>query len=179
MNIVIIGKQGSGKGTQAKLIAEHYNLKHLSTGDLYRQKVAEGDELALEMKSYSDKGELVPDELVVSLVEKNLGESGTVFDGFPRTLAQAKALDALTTVDLVIELQISDEQVTERMLKRKRVDDTPESIQKRLAIYKEKTEPLIEYYRPRDIVRAVDGAGTIEEIFENIKKVIDAEKAGQ
>lgn len=179
MNIIIMGKQGSGKGTQAKLIAEHYGLKHLSTGDLYRQKVAEKDELAMKMKEFSDKGELVPDELVIELVKENLGEEGTLFDGFPRTLEQAEKLDELIDIDMVIELQISDEEVKERMLKRGRVDDTEESINRRLDIYHEKTEPLIEYYRPRDIVREVDGTGSVEEIFERIKKVIDAEKAGE
>ncbi len=179
MNIIIIGKQGSGKGTQAKLIAKHYGLKHLSTGDLYRQKVAEKDAIALEMKEFSDKGELVPDELVLELVEQNLGEKGTLFDGFPRTLEQAEKLDELAEINIVIELKISDEEVTERMLKRERIDDTPESIKKRLAIYKEKTEPLIEYYRPREIVREVDATGTVEEIFERIKQVIDSEKAGE
>jgi adenylate kinase len=202
MNIILLGAQGSGKGTQAQLLKEKYGLKHISTGDLIRKGIAEKDPDALKLKEYQEKGLLAPNELIAKLVEKNLGDDN-IFDGFPRTLEQAEALDDMTEVDAVIELKLTDEGAVKRLSGRRqcrkcasvygiekppkkagvcdacsgelyqRDDDKPETIKKRLAIYHDETEPLIEYYKPRRIVHSVDGSKGIKEIFAGVCKIID------
>jgi len=202
MNIILLGAQGSGKGTQAQLLKEKFNLKHISTGDLVRKGIAENDSDALKLKEYQQKGELIPDALIAKIVEKNLGD-GNIFDGFPRTLAQAELLDDFVQIDAVIELKIPDEVSIKRLSARKqckkcgfvygaknpsksdkcdkcsgeiyqRDDDKPETIKKRLVLYHDETEPLIEYYKPRKIVHLVDGTKSIKEIFKDVCKIIES-----
>ena len=197
MNIVLIGMAGSGKGTQAKKIAEKYGLKHISTGDVLRAEVATGSDLGKKIKDFQDKGELVPTSIVVEALKKYLADNN-IFDGFPRNLEQAKALDEFVKVDLVIYLKIPDEVAVDRLSKRRqcescgfitdsshdkcpvcggrlfqRSDDTPEAIKKRLALFHDVTEPLLEYYKPRDIVHIVDGVRSVDEIFQEICAIID------
>jgi len=202
MNIIILGPQGSGKGTQAQLLKEKYGWNHISTGDLYRQGIQNKDPEILKMKEHVDKGGFMPDKFVLKLVGKNLGE-GNIFDGFPRTLPQAEALDEITQVDGVIELKMPDELSVKRLSARRqckdcraifgaenpprkagicnrcggqlfqRDDDKPEAIKKRLELYHEETEPLLEYYKPRKIMFTVDASKSIEEVFKDICKIID------
>lgn len=179
MNIILIGPQGSGKGTQAKRVAGKYGLKHLSTGDLYREGVEKGDPLVLNYKEHVEKGNLLPDEVVIELVKKNLNDNGNVFDGFPRTLEQAKALDGIAPVDLVIELKLDEEEAVKRLLERGRKDDTKETIQKRLDIYHDLTEPLLEYYKPRNIVYTVNGEQSKDAVFKDLCALIDQKAAEQ
>ncbi len=201
MNIILLGAQGSGKGTQAQLLKEKYDLKHISTGEIIRKGIAEKDPDALKLKEYQQKGELFPDELIAKIVEKNLGD-GNIFDGFPRTLEQAELLDGFVQIDAVIELKIPDEVSIKRLSARKqckkcgfvygaenpsksekcdkcggelyqRDDDKPEMIKKRLQIYHEETEPLLEYYAPRKIIHVVDGTKSINDIFKDLCKTIE------
>ncbi len=203
MNIIILGPQGSGKGTQAQLLKEKYEWKHISTGDLYRQGVQNRDPEILKMQKGIDKGGFMPDAYVMKLVKKNLSEKGNIFDGFPRTLPQAEALDEITQVGIVIELKMPDKLAVERLSARRqckdcraifgaenpprkkgicnrcggelfhREDDKPEAIKKRLALYHDETEPLLEYYKPRKIVYSVDASKSIESVFKDICKIID------
>ncbi|VVB81223.1 Adenylate kinase [uncultured archaeon] len=203
MNIILLGAQGSGKGTQAQLLKEKYDLKHISTGDLIRKSIAEKDPDALKLKEFQEKGLLAPNELIAKIVEKNLGE-GNIFDGFPRTLEQAEALDEMAVIDAVIELKLADDDAVKRLSGRRqcrkcaavygtekppkkanvcdscagelyqRDDDKPETIRKRLALYHEETEPLIEYYKPRNIVHSVDAGKSIKEIFASVCRIIEA-----
>jgi len=202
MNIIILGPQGSGKGTQAYLIAEKYGLKHLSTGDVIRAEIKDGN---TELKEILAAGKLVSNDIVIELLKQNLGE-GNIFDGFPRNLEQAHELDDITQIDLVIALELTDESAVERLSQRRqckncsavygpakppqkegkcdndggelyqRDDDKPEVIKDRLAIYRDSTEPLLEYYKPRDIMYRVDGSKSIEEVFKDLCDII--EKAG-
>ncbi|MEM4263698.1 MAG: adenylate kinase [Candidatus Woesearchaeota archaeon] len=204
MRIILLGPQGSGKGTQAKYISEKYCIPHISTGDILRDAVEKKTELGLKAKSYMDKGVLVPDAVIIGIMKERISRpdcgTGFVLDGFPRTLAQAKALDEITEIDFVLELRIPDEVSVERLSKRRvcekcqapygyeakmpikckkcggkliqRSDDKPEAIKKRLAVYHEETEPLLEYYRPRDIVHAIDGTKTVSEVFNEIVSVL-------
>jgi len=203
MNIIILGPQGSGKGTQAQLLKEKYEWKHISTGDLYRQGVQNRDPEILKMQKGIDKGGFMPDAYVMKLVKKNLSEKGNIFDGFPRTLPQAEALDEITQVGIVIELKMPDKLAVERLSARRhckdcraifgaenpprkkgicnrcggelfhREDDKPEAIKKRLVLYHDETEPLLEYYKPRKIVYSVDANKSIESVFKDICKIID------
>lgn len=173
MNIVLIGPPGSGKGTQAQRIADKYGYNHLSTGQLIREACTKGDPEALKLKAHIDKGGFAPDEYVLSIVEHNLSPKGNILDGFPRDLAQAEAFDEIATVDLVIELHLTDEEILNRLLKRGREDDTEETIKKRIETYNDITEPLLEYYKPRDLVHRIDGHGSVDEIFTEICKVIE------
>ncbi|MBP8982855.1 MAG: adenylate kinase, partial [Bacteroidales bacterium] len=164
LNIVIFGGPGSGKGTQSALIAEKYNLIHLSTGDLLRDEVASGSELGKLIHSFIDKGNLVPDQLMLDILSRTIdnlnGKKGVIFDGFPRTIAQAEALDEILEkrnekLNLLLHLKVADEILQERMLFRSktsgRSDDTPETIKKRIDIYHQVTAPVINYYRHRGL----------------------------
>ena len=194
MNIILLGPPGSGKGTQAELLCEKYALKHISPGQIGRQ---ENSKIAQEMKKYMNKGELAPGDLVMKLISKHLSEKN-LFDGFPRQLDQAEALDEELDINLVIDLTLPDKEAIKRLSSRvecikckasfqsgkelctcggeiaKRKDDTPALIQKRLEKYHEETEPLLEYYRPRDIVHKVDGNKSVKEVFKSLCKVIDS-----
>ncbi|MEM3154235.1 MAG: nucleoside monophosphate kinase [Candidatus Woesearchaeota archaeon] len=203
MNIILIGPQGSGKGTQAQLLAQKYGWKHISTGQLYREGIRNKEPEILKMKEHVDKGGFIPDKFAVKMVERHLSETGNIFDGFPRTLAQAEALDEKVQIDLVIELDITDTEAVKRLSERRectqchaifgtenpprkkgicnrcggkleqREDDKPEAIKKRLAKYHDETEPLLEYYKPRKIVRRVDGNKSINAVFKEICRIID------
>jgi adenylate kinase len=186
VNLLIFGPQGAGKGTQAARIAAEYGIPHVSTGDMLREAVARQTELGRQAKPIMERGDLVPDELMVALIRERLGEpdaaEGFVLDGFPRTLAQAEALDAMLReigrdLDAVLVLEASDAVVRERMLKRAelegRADDTPEAIDRRLANYHAQTAPLVEWYRSRDKVAPVDGTPPVEEVWEQICNVLE------
>jgi adenylate kinase len=186
LNIVLFGPPGSGKGTQAENIIGKYGLKHLSTGDLLRAEIAGQTELGLKAKKIMDKGELVPDNVVVGMIEKRITSEkdtkGFIFDGFPRTVAQAKTLDEMlaskkTGITLMISLDVKRQELIERLLKRGqdhgRSDDNLETIENRIKVYEDQTTPVMEYYDRQGKARKIDGIGSIGEIFERIVKVIE------
>src|SRR2546421_5878191 len=173
MLIVFIGPPGAGKGTQAKRLLDYLRIGHLSTGDLLREPKAADSSRGKLAAQYMDQGRLVPDSLVLEMVDEKLRqpqfESGCLFDGFPRTLTQARALDAAlakrgTPLDLAIELRADEEELTNRMLRRAsqehRADDTPQTIAHRMEVYHQQTEPLLDYYRFKGILTVIDGMGT-------------------
>lgn len=179
VRLVIFGRQGAGKGTQCVELATHYGAPHISTGDMLRAAVAEGTELGLQAKAIMDEGGLVPDDLMLGVVEERLARpdvatGGFLLDGFPRTVAQAEALLEAVTVDTAIDLVVPEDVVRERMLGRGREDDTPEAIDKRLALYAAETVPVIEYFAGRDLLVAVDGLGTPEVVTARLVEAIDA-----
>ena len=186
-NLILFGPPGSGKGTQSEKIIEKFHLVHLSTGDLLRSQIAQQTALGLEAKKLMDKGHLVPDEVVVGMIstalEENPQAKGFLFDGFPRTAAQAEALDSLleikkTPVKVMLALDVSEDELVKRILKRGqssgRSDDTDEAIiAARVAEYKNKTEAVADYYRKSDKVVMVPGEGSIDEIFERLSAEIE------
>lgn len=185
-NLVIFGPPGSGKGTQSAKIAEKYNLAHISTGDIFRSEIKNKTELGLKVQGIIEKGELVPDELLVELLENAMKKykniEGYIFDGFPRTIQQARDLDLLLKksidcVSLVLALEVDEEEIIQRLLKRAkeqgRKDDTEDVIRNRLEVYNKQTRPLIEYYNEQGKFLSVEGVGSIDEIFNNICSVID------
>jgi adenylate kinase len=186
VNVLLLGPQGAGKGTQAKRIAAEYGLPHIATGDILRRAMAEGTPLGLKVKPIYDSGGLVPDDLMIELIRDRLSqpdaEDGFVLDGFPRTFVQAEALDSmLREIDrqlhLVLELQVPDEVAVERLTKRAalegRPDDTPDAIRRRLALYHEETEPLVEYYRSRGNVVGIHGDRSENEVFAEIQQALE------
>lgn len=184
---ILFGPPGAGKGTQAAAIVEKYNLCHISTGELLRGEISRGTELGLKAKALIDAGELVPDEVVEAMIENQFrtvtGVSGFLLDGFPRTIAQAQALDkmldkAKEEVTSVVSLMIPDEMIRERIKRRAeiegRADDTKdETISNRIRTYHEKTEPLIEFYREAGKYNEIDGAGTIDEVRGRVNTLMD------
>ena len=208
----MLGAPGAGKGTQAKKIAAKYSIPHISTGDIFRANIKNNTELGQKAKTYMDKGELVPDELVVDLIMDRFKEAdcanGYVLDGFPRTIPQAEALDkALAAqgqkMDYAIDVDVPDENIVQRMGGRRacvgcgatyhlvyaapkkegicdtcggelilRDDDKPETVQKRLGVYHEQTQPLIDYYTKAGILKEVDGTVDMEEVFQNIVQIL-------
>ena len=214
MKIIMLGAPGAGKGTQAKQIAQAYDIPHISTGDIFRANIKEGTELGKKAKTYMDQGLLVPDELVVDLVVDRVKQddcsNGYVLDGFPRTIPQAEALDkALAAMgeamDFAINVEVPDENIVRRMSGRRacvdcgatyhivyaptkeenicdnchgelilREDDKPETVQKRLNVYHEQTQPLIDYYTEKNILVEVDGTVDIDEVFAAIVNVLGA-----
>ncbi len=183
MRILILGPQGSGKGTQAKRIAEVYGVPHVATGDILRAAVADGSELGAKVRPILERGDLVPDDLMVGLIRERLAdEDGFVLDGFPRTMAQAEALDAMLEeigkpLDAVILLQVSDEVATERLRARAekegRADDSPEAIRNRLRLYHELTELVVDRYQLAGIEVIVDGEQTMGEVFADIQDALE------
>ncbi|NER15138.1 adenylate kinase [Leptobacterium flavescens] len=187
INLVLFGKPGAGKGTQANFLKEKYNLIHISTGDVFRYNMKNNTELGVLAKSYIDKGDLVPDEVTINMlreeVEKNEDASGFIFDGFPRTTAQAEALDDLLRLkgmelNATIALEARDEILIDRLLERGKVsgrsdDQDEEKIRNRFEEYNEKTAPLIAYYKGKEKFYSVDGIGSIEEITSRLSTVID------
>ena len=185
--IVLFGKPGAGKGTQAEFLKEKYNLTHISTGDVFRFNIKNETELGKKAQEFINKGELVPDSITIDMlkneVEKNMNKAGFLFDGFPRTIAQAEALDAfLTSINLqvtaTVALEADDDVLVARILERGktsgRPDDQDESkIRTRYDEYNEKTAPLIEYYKGQDKYHAVNGIGSIEEITNRLSEVIN------
>ncbi len=188
-NLILFGPPGSGKGTQSEKIVSQFGLKHLSTGDLLRREKAEKTPLGLEAKSFMDKGQLVPDEVVIGMIdsclENNPDAKGFLFDGFPRTAAQAEALDKLlsfkkTAISKVIALEVSEEELVKRLLKRGessgRTDDINEEvIRKRFAVYLNETTAVAEHYKALQKFESIKGEGSLEEIFNAISQVITNE----
>ena len=190
-NIVIFGGPGSGKGTQSDKLISHYNLFHISTGDVLRDHIRRGTDLGNTANSYISKGKLIPDDLMVSILEQVLIDNaqavadGVIFDGFPRTIPQAEALNEMlqkrgNKVNIVIGLEVPDEELTERLLKRGlesgRSDDNRETIAKRLEVYHSQTAPLKTFYQNQGIYAAIKGIGTIDSIFQSIQEAIDKVK---
>lgn len=213
MKIIMLGAPGAGKGTQAKRIAEKYNIPHISTGDIFRANIKNGTELGKKAKTYMDQGLLVPDELVVDLVVDRVAQddakNGYVLDGFPRTIPQAEALDAALEkindkIDYAIDVDVPDSNIIDRMSGRRacvgcggtyhivynptkaedvcdacggqlilRDDDKPETVENRLKVYHDQTQPLIDYYTKKSILKSVDGTKDMNEVFENIVKILE------
>ncbi|MDD2969189.1 MAG: adenylate kinase [Lachnospiraceae bacterium] len=212
MKIIMLGAPGAGKGTQAKMIADKYNVPHISTGDIFRANIKNGTELGLEAKKYMDQGMLVPDELTVKILLDRVSQAdcgnGYVLDGFPRTIPQAEVLEnALNEIndhiDYAIDVNVPDENIVRRMSGRRaclscgatfhivhvppkaegicdrcgkelilRDDDRPETVEKRLAVYHEQTQPLIDFYSVKGILRTVDGTVDMMDVFEEITKIL-------
>ncbi len=217
MNLILLGAPGAGKGTQAKMISEKYGIPQIATGDMLREAVAKGTELGKKAKEYMDRGELVPDEIVIGIVRERLQqpdcEKGFILDGFPRTLAQAEALDKMLEelgkkIDAVININVPEEEVVKRIAYRRtcrncgavyhliynppkednkcdkcggelyqRDDDKEETVRERFKVYREKTEPLIEYYKAKGILYEVDGTKDINSVFEEITKILESIKS--
>lgn len=182
MRIVLLGAPGSGKGTQAERVTKKYNIPHISTGDLLRAEVQAGTSLGKQAKEIMESGKLVSDEIMLGMIEKRLAQddtkNGFLLDGFPRTLPQAEALDALLAklgqpLDVVLFFDVDYGEIMQRLLARKRADDTEETIRKRLEVYEAQTAPLIDYYKQKGNLRSVKGVGDIDEISERIFKVLD------
>lgn len=184
MNILLLGPQGSGKGTQANRIADEFGLAHIATGEILRTAIAARTPLGLEVKPIVESGSLVPDELMINLIRERLADDareGFVLDGFPRTMAQAQALDSMLAeigreLDVVFELQVDDVTAVERLARRAleegRTDDTPDAIARRLAEYHDKTKPLVGYYRLRGNLVGVHGDRPIDEVFSEIQETL-------
>ncbi len=204
MNLILLGAPGAGKGTQAVRIAEKYDIPHISTGDIFRKNIKEQTPIGVIAKSYIDKGQLVPDEVTVEIVRLRLLEedakNGYLLDGFPRNLAQAEALDKITTVGTVINIDVELSALSDRLCGRRvcskcgesyhittkkgevcdkcgaplihRADDKPETVNERLAVYTAQTAPLIEYYEKQGKLVSVDGMKKIEEVFAQITEAL-------
>ena len=209
MNIILLGAPGAGKGTQASKISDNYALPHISTGDIFRENIKNQTEIGLLAKSFIDKGQLVPDEVTCKIVEGRIEKedckNGYMLDGFPRTIAQAEALDQITNIDLVINIDVDFSLLLDRLCGRRvckdcgesyhvtklngetkcsrcggelyqRKDDNPETVQSRLDVYKAQTEPLIEYYGKKGILFNVEGNAAPEAVYAEISKKLDTLK---
>ena len=214
MKIIMLGAPGAGKGTQAKRIAEKYQIPHISTGDIFRSNIKEGTELGMKAKQFMDQGLLVPDEVTIGMlldrIHQDDCEKGYVLDGFPRTIPQAESLtkalsDRGEAIDYAIDVDVPDENIVNRMSGRRacltcgatyhvtfappakegicdvsgaelvlRDDDKPETVQKRLAVYHEQTQPLIDYYKEKGVLHSVDGTKDMEEVFQSITEILGA-----
>ena len=189
LNIVIFGAPGSGKGTQSDKLIDHYHLFHISTGDVLRDNIRRGTELGQIAKGFIDQGQLVPDELIIDILAQVLDENkdkateGVIFDGFPRTIPQAEALEQLladrgTQIDAVVGLEVPEEELIRRILLRGqlsgRADDNEDTARKRLEVYHNQTSPLKAFYQEQGKYRAINGLGSIDDIFELIKEALDA-----
>ena len=179
--LIFLGPPGAGKGTQAAILAEKFAIPHISTGEMLREAIADQTSLGKKAQSYVDKGELVPDELLLDLIRDRLlqadAQKGWILDGFPRNLNQAKFLDNLIveiaqTCDCVLNLQVTDDLLVTRLLDRGRKDDNEETIRRRLLVYQEQTAPLISYYQDKGNLQTVDGNPNPEEVTQALAKVI-------
>jgi adenylate kinase len=188
LNIVLFGPPGAGKGTQSEKLIEAFQLVHLSTGDILRNEIAQKTHSGLEAKKLMDQGLLVPDEVVIRMIEDridaNRNAKGFIFDGFPRTTAQAKALDQMlskkdSSISMMLALQVDDEELLKRLLNRGKEsgrpdDQNPEVIGRRISEYNLKTAPLMEYYSAQGKFHSIDGIGSVDDIFERLSSVIEA-----
>lgn len=190
LNIVLFGPPGAGKGTQSEKLISKYNLEHISTGDLFRKHLNEGTELGKSAQKYMDDGFLVPDEVVIGMVDDKIqssaGANGFIFDGFPRTINQAEALDKLlngkgTPISGMISLEVPFEELKKRLLERGKIsgrvdDQNEEKIDNRIQVYLKETLPVSQYYKNQNKFNAIHGVGSIDDIFNNICEVIDSLK---
>ncbi|MHA7131647.1 adenylate kinase [Algoriphagus namhaensis] len=188
LNIVLFGPPGAGKGTQSEKLIKHYGLTHLSTGDLFRKHLGEGSDLGNLAKQYMNEGRLVPDEVVIKMVEQKIadteGSKGFIFDGFPRTTAQAKALDSMLekhdlAISGMIALEVEEDVLRARIKERGKTsgradDQDDQKISTRIKVYLDETLPVADFYRNQGKYQSVNGVGTIEEIFASITEVIDS-----
>lgn len=188
MRIVFIGPPGAGKGTQSVRVARGLGVKHLSTGDVLREARDRGDEVGMAAGEYLDRGQLVPDALVVQLVDERLSaddcRKGYLFDGFPRTLVQAEELDRLLAergapLDAAIEFVVPEEELLRRLAGRGRQDDEEATIRERLRLYRDLTTPLAEYYHSRGKLRRVDAVGDPDEVYQRVRDALDALKSAK
>jgi adenylate kinase len=191
-NIILFGPPGSGKGTQSEKIVDKFGLVHLSTGNLLRQEIADKTPLGMEAKNFMDRGQLVPDEVVIGMIdnsiEKHADAKGFLFDGFPRTVAQAEALDKLldlkkTSIGKMIALEVSEDELVTRLLKRGetsgRSDDTNEEIiRNRFAVYKKDTSQVAEHYKEQNKFEIVKGEGSVDDIFKALRQSIEGSDGG-
>lgn len=184
MRIIIFGPPGAGKGTQAKLIGEEYNIPHLSTGEIFRNAIKNETDLGKKVQSILDAGELVPDVTVVALVEEELKKgkysNGYILDGFPRTVSQAEAYDDFLAeqdniLDAFLLLKVPQEELIDRILSRRegRTDDTEEKVKTRLEVYYNETRPVKKHYDKQGLVEEIDGVGSVEEVFKRIKETLE------
>ena len=183
MNIILFGPPGAGKGTQAEKLISRFNIPHLSTGNIFRSNIKNQTPLGKKVKAILDDGKLVPDETVVEIVtdelQKNEYQKGVVLDGFPRTVNQATALDQFfsdngSRIDAFVTLSVPEEELISRILSRGegRSDDTPEKIKTRLQVYRNETKPVLNHYKKQNLVKVIDGVGSIDEIFDRILKAL-------
>ena len=187
LNIVIFGAPGSGKGTQSDNIIKNYGLFHISTGDVLRDNIRRGTELGATAKAYIDRGQLIPDELMIDILasvldsHKQEAAKGVIFDGFPRTIAQAEALDVMlaergTAISTVIGLEVPEDELVQRIIKRVQLtgcsDDNMETVQNRLNVYHNQTSPLKAFYEQKSLYQAIEGTGSIDEIFARIQAAL-------
>jgi adenylate kinase len=186
MRLLIMGPPGAGKGTQAKFVAEHFGIPAISTGDIFRANVSQGTPLGVEAKRYMDAGEYVPDEVTNRMVRNRIDEPdaghGFLLDGYPRTLAQVEELDGMIQhtghkLDAVVVLTVDQDEIVQRLLQRAqtegRADDTEEVIRRRQEVYLEQTQPLIEVYKQRGLVREIDGLGEVDEVTKRVFAALD------
>ena len=188
INLILFGPPGSGKGTQAKYIVEKYGLLHISTGDLFRYEMGNNTPLGIKAKQFMAKGELVPDEITIGMlknkVDANPDVNGYIFDGFPRTIPQAEALDEFLaekeqSISILLALDVDDEEIVQRILNRGktsgRADDNDEEIiRNRIDVYTKETSPIFDHYAQSEKSTKIDGIGSIEEIFERICSILDS-----
>lgn len=186
LNIIIFGAPGSGKGTQSAFIKEHFNLEHISTGDMLRSEIKKGSETGKMAQGLISEGRLVPDELIIRMLDEHLdsigAKEGVIFDGFPRTVVQAEALEQMLSkrgqsVSALVDLEVDEQELVERIIERGKVsgraDDNEEAVQERLKVYHTQTEPVLEYFHKRDKLVTVEGSGAIDEITKRIVSAID------
>ncbi|MFQ5704085.1 MAG: adenylate kinase [Gemmatimonadales bacterium] len=185
MNIILLGAPGSGKGTQGALLASRVGIPKVATGDLLRTAVRRESVLGTQARSFMDAGLLVPDEIIMGLISEVLASpearGGVIMDGFPRTVAQAVAVDSLLSardskIDKVLTFEVPENELVDRLVKRSaqegRTDDTPAAIRRRLEVYREQTEPLVAFYRERGVLEELDGVGSVEAIAERTAKAL-------